>query len=681
MSIQNEIREALVPAGPNGIHTISLTDQSQPSNLALSSAQKLICNTIIAALDNPRTYVYNLGGDRIDIPGISTLLINSKVRDEVISVMQDGIRIREIIEAISGAKYGVFATDTDSISFEIVRDRLTEILPISQAAIYVVSNFFTPFRTIMGLMAPSYVIQKMVAKKDIYPSKDSLIEELIFQQIETAVTELDFSFLKNDKKKLGVGDIAGRYERAFHSLAMKFQSLNSIERKYNAVLALVRSYVLKEFDGYDPEELSFFQEDRFLNLASNITIVKHALEEANGRPLIGNSFWLSAIETIGLGLASSKMYSVIEIGTIREFYTITSIDDVRDFKQGLIISRNLKENTSLKAYRSMEVGKDLTKLYEDKTVEAALNGIYTTLASLDSKAIHNFVHRSLQNVATPDNKYALYTMNTPANELEYMAIIFSKGLMISADVNNNFKFIYEIDISNSRIADELKTVFSVGLVTDPLVSLFYSSDFDGKRVIAVDNHPISDTKNVLFKNSNEVLTQSFGGKPIKFKFTAGNVSLSPSWSLAKLTGLVNLENIRGTTPLIGSILFEQLVEAYNHLTVYYNGLHQGKNSVADLTYAIENLNGSFLTLISPILKTKDIDHLMSSAIAQLWSGGELGSRFASSPLSEDRVKVELRIRLMVYVAMKLGFLSEEASVTRMIDALSTTKAFDRLIIA
>ena len=91
MSIQNEIREVLVPAGPNGIHTISLTDQSQPSNLALSSAQRLICNTIIAALDNPRTYVYNLGGDRIDIPGISTLLINSKVRDEVISVMQDGL--------------------------------------------------------------------------------------------------------------------------------------------------------------------------------------------------------------------------------------------------------------------------------------------------------------------------------------------------------------------------------------------------------------------------------------------------------------------------------------------------------------------------------------------------------------------------------------------------------------
>lgn len=681
-NISNTITSGLVVHGPNGVQKIALGDKSQPSNASLKNAIRLHANTILAALDHPRTYSYNLGGDKIDVSGVSSLLLDAKIRAEVLSVIQDGVKIREIIEMISGARYGVFAANTDSVSFEIVRQRLFDSLKLSIEATYVIANLFTPFRTIMGLAAASYQIQSIKAASRVYPTHDELVQELELQAIESAISEIDFSFIKSDKSKIGVGDIATKYERALYPLTMKFQMLPSLARNYQAVLALVRSYVLKDFDSYSTEEVHFFEEERFLSLATNITIIKHALATKESRPIIGSTFWMQAVERVGLGIASSSKYDVIEIGTVREFYTITSTTDVRGFKNGLIISRNLAEKSQLKSFKVTNVAGDFQKLYEDKTVEAVLGGVYSTLATLTSEKIHGFVHKALQNVASPDKNYTLYMMNVPADELEYLGIIFAKGLLLDRDlIKNKFKFIYEINTENSLIADELKTFFSYGLVVDPLISLFYTGDFAGKRVVSVDNNPISDVKNTLFYNIDQILSKKLGGS-VKFKFESGGATITPQWELAELTGLVNLEDTHGTVPLIGHILFDQLVNAYNHLNTYYtiNGNIDGSSS-ADINYAIENLNASFLSLIAPILKTKDIDHLLSSAISQIWNSGIVkGTRFAGSVLNEDRVKVELRIRLMIFIANKLGFINDNDNSKKMIQALSSSKAFERLLI-
>lgn len=686
-TIEGVLTTGVKVAGPNGVHTISLDQGSQPSNMALSNSKRINCNTIIAALDHPKTYTYNLGGDRLDVSGISILLLDPQIRNEVISVMQDGVILGQIIEAISGARYGVFATGTDSISFEIARERIGQILGsrFQHETIYVVTNFFTPFRTILGLSATSYIIQKMVPKVSVYPSKEELIKDLELQMIESAINDVSFDFIKNDKSKMGVGDLTSKYERAFASLAIRFQNLAGIARKYEAVLALVRSYVLKDFSSYSPEELSFFEEERFLSLATNITIIKHALETTLTRPAIGYTFWLQSIESIGMGISSSNKYAVIELGTVREYYTITSTTDVRELKNGLVISKNLKENTNLRAYRSLPVTGNLTKLYEDKTVDSALGGIYSALATLDSSRIHKFVVDALQNAANPDSKYILYMMNLPQDELEYMAIVFAKGLLITTDSEEKgYSFIYEVDIKGSKIADELKTVFSYGLVTNPLVSLFYAPDYEGKRTITIDNHPISDTKNVLFTNSDDVLTKALGGKKTKFQFQTDKVKLTPEWDLAKLTGLIDLTDIRANSPIIGSVLFDQLVEAYNHINYFYSTLPtvsiSSPNSPAYVANHDATLNRAFLSIIQNILTTKDIDHLLSSALAQLWAGGGLGTRFAASPLNDDRVKNELRVRLMIFVAGKLGFVHEGTGVTKLIDALSKSRAFDYLIV-
>lgn len=696
--MSNQIINSLKVVGPNGVHPISLKGNDQA--VVDATLKSFHAATVIAALDCPKTYAYNIGGDIQDLHGMAKLLTSATVRDEVASIIADPAKIVNIVELITTAQGGTFATDVDSITFDMVRERIFKEMKISTSTAYVMANFFTPLRTIMGLAAASNQIQFLEPEINIFPSKQELIDELVIQQLVTALKEIDYSFITKDKKRVGVADIASKYERALYPLVMKFNLLPSIARSYEVVLALVRAFISTNYDQYSTEETYFFKEERFLNLAYNYTIVKHALEveytDVGGekiavaklqKPAIGDMYWAQAVERIGVGIASSNKYSVIEINAIKEYYTVTNILDVRGFKKGVVISRNFEEHSKLATYRKKAIGlpsDKLSRLYEDKTAEATLAGIYSNLASLNSRAIHSFASRALENVTSPETDYFLYTMNVPHSEFEYLAFIFSTRVMISLkDYDNGageVSFVYGIDIKDSLIADELKTFFSYGVVSDANIALFYAQEFEGKRSIVVNGNPIAATKNVMFSDIDGVLSESLAGA-VSFKIEYNGLKLSPRWDLAELTGLVDLNDVYASLPLIGSIIFDQLLQTHSDITAHFRKEGGIKGSLAKISSdAIENLNIQFLAVILPILKTRDIDHLLSSAISQLWSTGSFtGKRFGATILTENHVRNELRVRLVLFVAAKLGFITDEAHIKSIIGLLNSTKSFDRLI--
>lgn len=695
-NVAEDMSRSLRTVGPNGVHPIKLdTSKNVNPNLNLTSFHAA---TVIAALDCPKTYIYNIGGDIQDLHGMAKLLTNKDVREEVINVISTPATIVKIIELITSSQGGTFATDIDSISFDMVKERIFRDIKVNSITAYVLANIFTPFRTIMGLAAASNQIQFLEAETNIYPTKEELINELIIQQLVTSLKDIDYSFLKNDKKRLGVADIANKFERALYPLVMKFNTLSSIARSYEAVLALVRAFVSKNFDEYSAEEIHFFKEERFINLAYNYTVIKHALEveyidDADGkrakakpnRPAIGDMYWMQSVERISSGINSSNKYSIIEINTIKEFYSVTNIVDIRGFKKGVVISRNFKENSKLATYRRRSIGMPsdgLSRLYEDKTTESVLSGIYSTLSSLDSTKIHNFAAGALQNIVSPETDYFLYTINVPNSEIEYLSFIFSNKVMISIRDDEKVspvEFAYGVDIKDSLVSDELKTFFSYGVVNDPYIALFYSKDYEGKRAIVVDTNPITQTKNVLFSDIESILTAPLAG-PITFKLDYNGLSLKPKWDLAELTGLVDLNDVHSTIPLVGSIIFDQLLNTHSELSSYFRKEGNTGSLVGIYKDALESLNLQFLSLLLPILRTKDIDHLLSSAISQLWSTGAFtGTRFGASILTENHVKNELRVRLVLFVAAKLGFINDEKQIKSIIGLLNSTKSFDRLI--
>lgn len=695
-NVADDIARSLRTVGPNGVHPITLdrTKNVNP-NLNLTSFHAA---TVIAALECPKTYVYNIGGDIQDLHGVAKLLTSKDVREEIINVISTPATIVKILEVITSSQGGTFATDIDSISFDMVKERIFRDIKVSQVASYVLANLFTPFRTIMGLAAASNQVQFLEAETNIYPTKEELINELVIQQIVTSLKDIDYSFLKNDKKRIGIADIANKYERALYPLVMKFNTLSSISRSYETVLALVRAFISKNFDEYTPEEIHFFKEERFINLAYNYTVIKHALEieyvqgpdgkEAKGkpnRPAIGDMYWMQSVERVSSGINSSNKYSIIEINTIKEFYSVTNIVDIRGFKKGVVISRNFRENSKLAAYRKRSIGMPsdgLSRLYEDKTAESVLSGIYSTLASLDSTRIHHFASSALQNIVSPETDYFLYTINVPSSEIEYLSFIFSNKVMISIKDTTNIspvEFAYGIDIKDSLVSDELKTFFSYGVVNDPYISLFYSKDYEGKRAIVVDANPIAQTKNVLFSEIDSILTESLAG-PVTFKLTYNNLTLKPRWDLAELTGLDDLNDVYATIPLVGSIIFDQLLSTHGELSSYFKKEGSSGSLKGIEKDALESLNLQFLSLLLPILRTKDIDYLLSSAISQLWSTGAFtGTRMGASILTENHIKNELRVRLVLFVAAKLGFINDERQIKSIIGLLNSTKSFDRLI--
>lgn len=695
----DKINRSLRTVGVSGIHPIKLDSTKNVTTNAMLKSFRAA--TVIAAIESPKCYVYNIGGDVQDLTGMAKLLTDKSVREEMMNIICTPQHIMKILELVTSSQGGTFATNTDSISFDMVRERVMRELKVSLSTAYVIANFFTPFRTIMGLAAASPKIQFLEAEVNIYPTKEEFINELMIQQIVTALQDIDYSFLENDKKRLGLSDIAYKYEKALYPLVMKFDTLSSIPRAYEAVLALVRAYVTKDFDQYSAEEIFFFQEERFLNLAYNYTVIKHALDveyvigvdgkskEALGRPKkpsIGDMYWMQSVERILSGLNSSSKYSILEINTIKEFYTVSNIKDVRGFKKGVIISRNFRENSKLSIYRVRDVGsKDdgLSRLYEDKATESTLGGIYSTLTGLDSTKVHAFASKAVENIVSPETNYFLYTINVPHSEIEYLSFIFSERVMIELENgdlgSSSAKFAYAINIKDSLVSDELKTFFSYGVVSDPYISLFYSGDYEGKRSIVVDTNPVSEIKNVMFANVKSILTDPLSGA-ITFKFEYNKKVLKPRWDLAELTGMVDLNDVYATIPLVGSIIFDQLLSTYSDLSAYFSQQSQTGTLKGIRNDALESLNMQFLALLLPILKTKDVDQFLSSATAQIWSTGSFsGERFAASFLTETHIKNELRVRLVLFVAGKLGFINDENQIKTILNLLKTTRTFDRLI--
>lgn len=388
---------------------------------------------------------------------------------------------------------------------------------------------------------------------------------------------------------------------------------------------------------------------------------------------------MQAIERIGLNLASSQKYKHVEVKAIREHYTLSSVTDLRGFKKGFLISRNLREMSKLQVFRTTKIGGEYNKLYEDKTAESVLGGLFSTLSSITSSTIHGFAQKAIQNVIDPDSGFHFYSMNISEKELNFLSLVFAKSVLVDYDMSaGHYKFIYEIDVEGSLVDDDLKTFFSYGLVTDPLIALFYASDFEGSKTTGVDSLAVGDAKHTLFDNVDDMLGDVLSGK-VKFKLAIDNKSVVPEWDLAELTGLVDFSNTRATKPIVGNILFGQLIHTYNDLVNFY--ITKFESDSVDYRYSIENLNGQLLSILGPVLKTRDVDHLLSSAISQIWHSGLIDSkRFAGSILTEERVKLELRIRLVLFVATKLWFIDDSDGLKRLLETLSSTKAFERLVI-
>lgn len=676
------VSETKASKGIQGIHKVNL--DSENNKIAATNTIRLIANTVIAAPGNPTTYTYTLGGDQIDVNGLTKLLADKEVRQEFLDELANSTRINELIEAITSARYGQFATNSDSLSFEMVRDRIQSVSKVSLGTVYALANIFTPLRTITGINAASNTIQTFKAETEIYPTAESLVQHLVEQEIESYLNDIKYDFIDGSKKKVGVADVAAKYESAFFPLQNKFNQLLQIERSYQAVLALVKSYVLKDFDAYQPEEQIIFSDDRFLQLASNFTVIKHALETQPNRPAMGYAFWISSVERIAIGIAASKKYFVTELAAVKELYTVSNVTENRGFKKAVIISRNLKEDTVLATYRVKNVGQDLSRLYEDSSTNIVLGSIYKSFTSIDTTHVHNYAERCFQNLVGSESEFYLYALGIPEEELEYLAMIFSGQVLLSLDDYENGKgnvtLLYQLNVKDSLIDDNLKTFMNYSMVKNKLVALFYAPEHSGKTAITIKNNPISNTKHTLFKDIRGILGSSLAEK-VSFTMKYQNQVLKPKWDIGRLTGLVDLADTHCVVPIVGSVIFDQLIATHRSMLNLYREDFSKNESLGLTAQTLESANLSFVQVLTNILTNKDIDNILNAAIGSIWSESDhVKTRFANSIFAEDRFNAEFRVRMVLFLAAKLGFIEDQDHIKVILAALRDSGAFSRMLI-
>lgn len=669
-----------------GIHQFDMNDEML-LKAGVNTIKPLEVSTVLMNELAPRYRVFRHGGDELDTVGIAHLLVDDNLRSSVIEILGTRSKTEKLLADVTVTQNGQFSTNSDSISFDICEDRiLNSSLSVNPTIALILANLLTPFRLTYGLAARSFTVKTIEQDDKVYPGKQEIIAELKENIIKKMLDDIDWSFMQDKgKKKESISYIAAGYESQFLILERNLARLKKFERDFENVLVLIKSFVAKDYTHYTPEEIEFFSENSFLALATNITLIREAMDIKFSRPTSGYVFWMDAVNNLNSVISSSECYRMVEIAKIKELYTLSHVE-TSGIRKGIILSRNMSESTNLGIYHSRAVGNGgLVKLTKDKGAENFLNPIFTKLKAIDSAKIHEFASSSLSNVVTRDTRSFIHELNVSSEELEYIAASLSDKVYLDTtgyvDNKGAFKLAYLIDTKSAKVDEKFGSFLGSAVVTNSIIPLFYAEPYVGRIALTLENNPIDDDKRTMMVGVKNV----FGLKldtELRKKLVIGSASLPVKWKISDLTGLVALDNTYSTLPLVGKILFSELLQTHKSLRAFAAGMNH--QSVSNFLSSVEvDIDMRFVSVVKGILDSEEVELMMQTAKSRIWSENQSqfkGKRLADSVLAEEHVLTRLKLEVAFFIIGRLGFIPDSKVVKEMMDLMTSTHAFTSLVV-
>lgn len=673
----------------NGIENIDLNREKVYNVSADKSVLKpLRVQTVLMDDQAPRYFSYIHGGDTFDIHGVARLLTNDVVRESVLNVLSSRVNMEIAIKAITASQNDTFYSNSDSLNFDIIVERLkSSSLNLTQQTCTVLSNFFTKFRQEYGLSSRSFEVKELVKLETVYPSTEDLIFEVKESIIREQLELIDWSFLKNEgKRKVGISAIASAYEDRFLTFERSLQKIKKFERDMSSVLILIRSYVIKSFDSYTAEELAFFEDDSFLNLATNYSLVLESLKLSYERPTTGYVFWITAVQSVSSILSSSEKFRVQSLSAVKEMYTLKHIEFDGQYRKGSILIRNMRESTNLGIYHKKEVGTaGLTRLTEDKGAENYLSPIYTKMTQLDTNEIMDFAEGILGLVVTPETKHFLFRLNVEKLDLEYLAASVSEkvyidiGKYVSDKKSPNIKIGYLIDTNKAKIENNFGTLMGSTVVEEASLPLFYADEFSGKRMLELANNPVDGDKRTLYTSVDKSILGAKLDEELKKTFKIDNHVITTRWSIGDLSGLIGLDNTYATIPLVGCKIYSDFMSTYDNLKNYISTLNRGTLQQYNSHINLE-IDSQFVARLVDIIRSDEILQTTNTAIAKIWASSDFEQkRLADSVLVESYARAEIKINVTFFFLSRLGFITDTKTLNKITKLLKESSAFKLLV--
>jgi hypothetical protein len=646
--------------------------------------------TMIMDVTVPKHYAYDFSSDKYEIESVAHFLDDSKVVAILTTTLCDSSFLESYLTKLLSARSGMIKTSHALLTFDLLITRTAEILAdhghaVSEKTATVVASLFVDLLGKLNLMLVSGKVRTFETHASLIPTSSDLISELRKMHIRSALEDMDMGKL-NISKEVSIAALINVLQPMFIKFSRSLVKVGDVDRAFNDVMALMKAFIIKDYTQITLDERYIFEENDFLELTTNLTLAKFALASPALRPKSGEMYWTRMVEKLSSLLRSSSRYNVVELRAFKEWFTSTVIYDKTGFKRGIILSKNLAERQNLQIFHKMSENKknDVTRLVEDHSAVLAFDGIFNTASSLTSKSVHDFLVSIATLTTTSDTEFFYYGSNVASDETMYLAAAQDQLLDIVEDsVSKRVIFTYRIDETDSKIDTGSSTLASLTKTPDPRLAMLYSmSDFEGKQTFSFEGNPVAETLGYTFIGSKDIFTSNLS-RSLDVSLAVAGQTIKTNWSLENLSGIHGLENTVAVFPAIGKHIISSLFQAYSSLLEW--SIQAGDiNKTAFET----NVTIALTNVLHPILATRDVDDMLSSAISLMWS--DLTSSLspdskkfsiARSSFGDLALRAELKVRLSLFLLLRLGFISSDkddglAEMQRVVSLFKSSGAFN-----
>lgn len=641
------------------------------------TANKVIINNSV-----PKHWAIQLNADSMEVDSVVHLLSDPDVLSYVVSAMKSYEFISKFFELATTSKSGVFSSGSAILSYDLILMRIKEALKFanvsaSDNSVVVIAALMIDVINQLDLVAYSGATVNLLTKINLFSTYEDIVSELRRYRLKAAVEGIDRTRIKTSKQ-MGVQVVADQVYTSFAKTAVTLERLEDVERDLQAIFSLIKTYVIGEYKDYKDGDVEIFSDAQFLELASNYSLVLMAFSFAGTlpeRPLIGPHYWPQVLSRVNDALRSSNSIQIVDINSVKEYFSFTAIKDSRGIKRGLVISKNLMDKTPFEPYIVTIDKNPMYRVRRDMTAMNALSPLVEQYKRIDSSKIHAFSVNMFQLLASRDAKMFTYGAFLDGMDMTFLAAAFAPGVEIGMKEENlgavsavQYRPIFRVHTLDSKVLENV-SILGMAKYEDPSAVLFFmkEDEFTGRAVVSFDAPVLDKREDVNYVGLKNISTENLG-TPVLITNLFGGKSLKMEWKLDNLLNLPGCEKTKSIKPVIGSILLDEMTAVYKMLTrVSDTHFHAPKEFRLSLSIA-------FLKLIEPIFLSSEIANIAHSVTNAIWFKLREMDLAAETPEAKEEVKYvrsfldsefnstsfdkHLKLKLSLFIAYKLNYITE-----------------------
>lgn len=395
------------------------------------------------------------------------------VRSEVYSVISDRDQLINIFNEAACSKNG-YVRPNSAMSNYIIIQKAVDTLGLSHQSTIVLSIMITLAFKQWGLLGANTPIVSFNVLDKVKTDQKQVIIEMQKSNARLIVEQIHFfslsAFLSDRIASVSIQSMVDTFINSLATFRVMLQNMRKTDEALESVLPRIKAFITDQIEhNYkDVGEKGFIEDPVFRELASNVDLIRMAMEQSELRPLTPPYLWREHDSILKEALRSSPLIDFVDIAGMSKSYTFTKVRNSLNKVKYIVATRNLKSDCIVDSFYETKCGE-----YSEYDAFDRLGGIVNTVSAwantITSVDLHNLVVSVISSIVGKDSKTYMVELGLDDNDIEMLALGLCKSVSWSNSAN---KFVYHVSATDySDVTDMVDGIVTDFSTTDPKLAL------------------------------------------------------------------------------------------------------------------------------------------------------------------------------------------------------------------